>query len=59
MTETESRPDFDVAGDVSFAIASTFVIDASWQQRLLEMRTESERLDAIDRILRSAGERSG
>lgn len=37
----------------SFQIAQWIVIDATWQQDLLEMRREAERLDHIDALLRT------
>jgi Lon protease-like protein len=43
----------DDTRDVSFQIAQTFQIDASWQQLLLELRSETLRLDEIDGVLRS------
>jgi Lon protease-like protein len=43
----------DDSRDVSFQIAQTFLIDASWQQLLLELRSETLRLDEIDGVLRS------
>jgi ATP-dependent Lon protease len=46
--------DLDTAHDISYLLAETIVVNASWQQRLLEMRSEDQRLDAIDTILRAA-----
>jgi Lon protease-like protein len=50
---TETSPAMDTSRDVSFQIANTFQIDAGWQQMLLELRSETERLEEIDRILRT------
>jgi hypothetical protein len=50
---TDGTPVVDTSRDVSFQIAGTFQIDASWRQMLLELRSEATRLEAIDRVLRS------
>lgn len=48
------QPDLDVDQDISFPIAGTFQIDPAWRQHLLERRSEPDRLDEVDRILRTA-----
>lgn len=50
----ENRPQFDPRRETSFELASTIEIDPIWHQGLLESRRESERLDQIDDILRTA-----
>lgn len=45
-------PDFDPRRETSFTIAATIDIDPSWQQGLLELRSELARLDQIDGLLR-------
>ncbi len=44
----------DTGRETSFQIAATIVVDPAWQQGLLELRRESERLDRIDQLLRAA-----
>ncbi len=48
----ESVPDFNPRRETSFTIASTIEIDPTWQQGLLELRSEAARLDRIDTLLR-------
>jgi hypothetical protein len=50
----ESKLQLDTRVETSFPLAATFQIDPAWQQGLLELHEESERLDAIDRLLLSA-----
>ncbi len=45
---------FDPARETSFRMAARIEIDAAWQQELLEIRRESERLDRVDEVLRAA-----
>jgi Lon protease-like protein len=47
------QPALDLDADVSWQVAQAFRIDEGWRQWLLEVRTEIERLDEIDRVLRS------
>ena len=49
---SDSLPRMDPAHDVSWQIAQAFRIAESWRQALLEMRSELDRLDEIDRLLR-------
>lgn len=49
----DSVPDIDTAQDVSWQVAQAFRIDEAWRQSLLELRSEIERLDEIDRVLLS------
>jgi Lon protease-like protein len=46
-------PPFDTAHDVSFQLAASMEISTPWQQMLLEMQSETARLDEIDKILRA------
>lgn len=48
----ETVPDFDPHRETSFTIAATIEIDPAWQQGLLELRRETERLDRIDGLMR-------
>jgi ATP-dependent Lon protease len=60
LPETQqSRPAFDARGETSFQLAATFNVDPEWQQGLLELQTESARLDRIDVLLRAALESVG
>ncbi|MGD8699230.1 MAG: hypothetical protein PVJ43_08065, partial [Gemmatimonadales bacterium] len=52
LPEPVSLPSFDSRGDVSFEIASAIEIDPVWHQGLLELRTECDRLDQIDELVR-------
>ena len=45
-------PEFDSRANVSFAIASVIEIDPAWHQAVLELRSEIDRLDLIDRLFR-------
>lgn len=45
-------PGFDPRRETSFTIAATIEIDPAWQQGLLELRSETARLDRIDELLR-------
>ncbi|MDQ3556328.1 MAG: LON peptidase substrate-binding domain-containing protein [Gemmatimonadota bacterium] len=47
----DALPDISPARETSFALAQTIRIDPAWQQELLELRQESERLDRLDAIL--------
>jgi Lon protease-like protein len=49
--EPQPPPPIDADRPVSFQVAQWIRIDPGWQQDLLEMRTEAERLDAIDDLL--------
>ena len=46
-------PSVDPERETAFRIAQAIRIDPAWQQRLLETRSESERLDQLDSLLRS------
>ncbi len=48
----EKVPEFDTHHETSFTIAATIEIDPAWQQGLLELRSETARLDRIDGLLR-------
>jgi len=49
----EPPPEIDESSEVAFRIAQTIRVDPAWQQSLLETRSESERLDLIDILLRT------
>jgi len=49
----EKLPVVDPGREVAFRIAQAIKIDPAWQQRLLETRTESGRLDILDDLLRA------
>lgn len=49
----DELPAIDMDIDVSWQVAQAFRIDEGWRQRLLEVRSEIERLDQIDRVLES------
>lgn len=48
--EPQPVPPIDEAQPVSFQIAQWIRIDPAWQQSLLEMRSELERLDQVDAL---------
>lgn len=48
----DALPSFDVEEEVSFRLAAATRMDPFWQQRLLEMRSEAERLERLDPVLR-------
>lgn len=49
----EEFPEVDLDAETAFQIAQAIRIDAGWQQTLLESRTERERLDLLDDLLRA------
>ena len=49
----------DFSNDVSFPIAAMIDIDRAWQQNLLALRREVDRLDLLDRVLNLALEHKG
>jgi Lon protease-like protein len=49
--QPQPPPPLDADEPLSFQIAQWIRIDPSWQQNLLELRTEADRLDAIDALL--------
>lgn len=50
----ESLPPIDPEATLSFQIAQWIKIDPAWQQQFLESRSEEERLDRLDELLRGA-----
>ena len=54
ITGAPRAPSFDTARDLSFQLADAMEVDAAWKQMLLELRSESQRLDQIDMVLRAA-----
>ncbi|HEX8904067.1 MAG TPA: LON peptidase substrate-binding domain-containing protein [Longimicrobiaceae bacterium] len=53
MSSPPPHPHLDPGREVAFRVAHTIRIDPAWQQRLLETRSERERLEQIDELLRS------
>jgi Lon protease-like protein len=51
-------PSVQVQDDVSFPIAAMIDVDRAWQQDLLELRRELDRLDLLDALLNLASEQS-
>ena len=47
-------PPFDVNRELAFQLAPTIQIDPVWQQSLLELRQEDERLERLDAVLQAA-----
>ncbi len=47
------RPEIDLAGDLSFRLASLLQVDPAWMQTLLESRDEGERLDLLSEFFRA------
>lgn len=47
-------PPFDVNRELAFQLAPTIQIDPIWQQSLLELRCEDERLERLDAVLQAA-----
>lgn len=54
IADLDELPPVDGKETISFQIAQWIKIDPSWQQRLLELRREAERLDVLDELLRSS-----
>lgn len=52
-------PTFDPALELSFQVAPTIQIDPFWQQELLELRSEVDRLDRLNLILQAALDEGG
>jgi Lon protease-like protein len=55
-TPADSQLELDPRRETSFELAAYLEVDPAWNQRLLEIRKESERLDLIDELLRAAFE---
>ena len=53
MEAPPPHPHVDPEREVAFRIAHTIRIDPAWQQRMLETRSERERLDQLDDLLRT------
>ena len=53
MEAPPPHPHVDPEREVAFRIANTIRIDPAWQQRLLETRSERERLEQLDDLLRT------
>jgi Lon protease-like protein len=53
VEEPGPHPEVDPAREVAFRIAQAIRIDPAWQQRLLELRRETDRLDQLDALLRT------
>jgi Lon protease-like protein len=50
-SEPQPTPPLEESEPLSFQLAQWIRIDPAWQQRLLELRTETARLDVIDELL--------
>ncbi|CAN5784710.1 hypothetical protein BH23GEM6_BH23GEM6_00740 [soil metagenome] len=50
-SEPQPTPPMQESEPLSFQLAQWIRIDPAWQQRLLELRTETARLDVIDELL--------
>lgn len=48
----DALPSFDLEEELSFRLAAATRMDPFWQQELLEMRNEAERLERLDPVLR-------
>ncbi|MDP9349116.1 MAG: LON peptidase substrate-binding domain-containing protein [Gemmatimonadota bacterium] len=46
-------PEIDDEEETAFQLAQAIRVDAAWQQRLLESRSEGERLEQLDDLLRA------
>jgi Lon protease-like protein len=46
-------PEIDADVETAFQLAQAIRVDPAWQQRLLELRSERERLEQLDYLLRS------
>lgn len=57
--DPERLPELDPRREVSFRLAPTIQIDPRWQQSLLELRDEEERLDRLDTVFELAMEEQG
>ncbi len=55
----EDVPDFDLDRDLSFQLAPAVQIDLRWQQSLLELRSETARLERLDAVFQAAVEAHG
>lgn len=53
-TPPERLPEFDPARETSFRLAALIQIDPTWQQTLIQLRSEEKRLDRVDLILQAA-----
>jgi Lon protease-like protein len=53
MGQEPPLPEIRIDADPSFVLARTIQIDPAWQQKLLEARTERDRLEQIDSLLSS------
>ena len=50
-------PEIDARAEAAFQLAQTIKIDPEWQQMVLESRTETERLDLVDELMRTVLEK--
>jgi Lon protease-like protein len=48
------RPEIDLDEDVSFQVAGLIAVNPRWQQALLELRHEEDRLDHLDSLVKLA-----
>ena len=52
-------PEIDDHEETAFQIAQAIRVDPAWQQRLLELRSEGERLEQVDELLSAVLEAGG
>lgn len=53
----DAMPTFSVKREISFRLGATVRMDPFWQQELLELRNEQERLDRLDPVFQAGIER--
>jgi len=53
----DAMPDFSVKRELSYRLAATVRMDPFWQQELLELRDEAERLSRLDPVFQAGIER--
>jgi Lon protease-like protein len=54
---SDDPPELDSKRETSFPLADHLRIDADWLQRLLELRSEVQRLDRLDAVFSAASQR--
>lgn len=58
LRHPEPLPGIDPGEETAFQLAQGIRIDPAWQQALLELRSECERLELVDSLLESVLERA-
>lgn len=51
--DSDTLPELDVAGELSFPLVRSIEVEASWQQAFLELRAEGHRLERLDAIFQA------